>query len=55
MERAVKIIVSCVCLYNFLIHNPLAHDWLEANVEDTANSTTEEDNNKDSSYNFQLV
>ena len=26
MERAVKIIVSCVCLHNFLIHNPLAHD-----------------------------
>ena len=54
MERAVKIIVSCVCLHNFLVHDRLAHDWLESNVEDITDNT-EEDNDEDGSYNFQLV
>ena len=52
MEKSVKLIVSCVCLHNYLVHDRLAHDWLERNVHDVPD---EEEDNDDEGYNFQLV
>ena len=51
MEKTVKIIVASVCLHNFLIHDRLAHDWLEVN----ANDDDDEQDEEEGGYDFQLL
>ena len=52
MEKAIKIIVECVCFPNYLIYDRLAHDWLKVNVN---NNNDKKQNEKEGGYNFQLL